>query len=51
MEVVDNPVSSPDLSATILEGLGIDSTASNAMGDRPIPLVEEGGHAIEDLLT
>lgn len=50
MEVADRPVSAPDLYATMLEGLGIDSTGDNAMGNRPIPLVDEGGTPIRELL-
>ena len=50
MEVVDNPVSAKDLYATILEGLGVDSTSSNMLGNRPIPLVDEDATAIEKLI-
>ena len=50
MEVADRPVNAPDLYATMLEGLGIDSTGDNAMGNRPIPLVDEGGTPIRELL-
>ncbi|MCA9135459.1 MAG: DUF1501 domain-containing protein [Planctomycetales bacterium] len=50
MEVSDNPVSASDLFATMLEGLGIDSSSDNAMGNRPIPLVDEGGAPIRELL-
>ncbi|MCO8122436.1 DUF1501 domain-containing protein [Stieleria sp. TO1_6] len=50
MEVVDAPTSAPDLYATILEGLGIDSSSSNDMGDRPIPMIDEGGTPIRELL-
>ena len=50
MEVDDGKVTAPDLFATILEALGIDSMGSNALGNRPIPLVEEGGTAVETLL-
>lgn len=48
-EVVERPVSSADLFATIFEGLGIDSESENQMGDRPIPLVD-GGSALKELL-
>ncbi|PAY21542.1 MULTISPECIES: DUF1501 domain-containing protein [Pirellulaceae] len=50
MEVSDNPVTASDLYATLLEGLGIDSGGDNAMGNRPIPLVDEGGTPIRELL-
>ncbi len=50
MEVSDNPVSASDLYATMLEALGIDSGGDNAMGNRPIPLVDEGGTPIRELL-
>ncbi len=49
MEVKGRPVSSADLLATILESLGIDSSSENQMGDRPIPLVDNGT-PIEELL-
>ena len=42
MEVVDKPVSASDLFATVLEAVGIDSDSEHMMGDRPIPMVEEG---------
>ncbi|MCD0461082.1 DUF1501 domain-containing protein [Roseiconus lacunae] len=50
MEVIDNPVHANDLFATMLQGLGIDSWDSNMNGDRPIPLVDEGGTPVEELL-
>lgn len=50
MEVTENPVTASDLYATMLEGLGIDSSGDNAMGNRPIPLVDEGGTPIKELL-
>ena len=48
-KVIEHPVSSADLFATIFEGLGIDSESENQMGDRPIPMVD-GGSAIKELL-
>lgn len=48
-EVVDRPVGSADLIATILSLLGIDPTSSNMDGDRPMPLVENG-QAIQELV-
>lgn len=42
MEVADNPVSAADLFATVCEAVGIDSSSDNMMGDRPIPIVDEG---------
>ncbi|MEM9586917.1 MAG: DUF1501 domain-containing protein [Planctomycetota bacterium] len=50
MTVTDDPVSAADLFATILESLGIDSGDSNEKGNRPIPLVDEGGTPIQTLL-
>ena len=50
LEVKDRPVSASDLFATVLELVGIDSTTENLMGDRPIPLVEEGS-PVEELLS
>ncbi len=50
MDIQDRPVSAADLFATVLKGIGIDPSASNQMGDRPIPLVDEGGHPIKELL-
>ncbi len=50
MEVKDRPVIAADLFATILEAMGISSRDSNQMGDRPIPLVDEGGTPIKELL-
>ena len=47
----DRPTSAPDLFATVLGGLGIDPSGDNYDGDRPIPLVEEGGKQVEDLLA
>ena len=42
MEVTDRPVSAADLFATVCEAVGIDSTSENMMGDRPIPIIDEG---------
>lgn len=50
MEIQDRPVTAADLFATVLEGIGIKSSESNSMGDRPIPLVDEGGQPIEELV-
>lgn len=49
--VKDRPVGAADLFATVLESLGIPSSSSNQMGDRPIPLVDEGGKPIKELLS
>jgi uncharacterized protein (DUF1501 family) len=49
MEVEDRPVSAADLFATVLEGIGIDSSSENEMGDRPIPIVDNGA-PIKELL-
>ncbi|MGN6547371.1 MAG: DUF1501 domain-containing protein [Aureliella sp.] len=50
MSVKDRPVTAPELFATLLEILGIDSTSSNQAGDRPIPLVDKG-RPIEELIS
>jgi hypothetical protein len=50
MEVKDRPVSASDLFATMVETLGIDADSENMMGDRPIPIVEEGS-VIKELLA
>lgn len=42
MEVKDRPVSAAELFATIFEAVGISSSSSNQMGDRPIGIVDEG---------
>ncbi|MFK8112425.1 MAG: DUF1501 domain-containing protein [Rubripirellula sp.] len=49
MEVKDRPVSAADLFATVVEAVGIDSSSENMMGDRPIPIVEEGS-PVKELL-
>ena len=49
MEVTDRKVSAADLFATVLEAIGIPSTADNAAGDRPIPIVD-GGTPIGELV-
>ena len=49
MEVRDRPVKAADLFATVFEAIGIDSHSENEMGDRPIPLVDEG-QAVRELL-
>jgi hypothetical protein len=49
MEVTDHPVSTADLLATAFESIGIDSTSHNQMGDRPIPIVDDGS-PIKELL-
>ncbi|TWU11058.1 DUF1501 domain-containing protein [Allorhodopirellula heiligendammensis] len=50
MEVKDRPVSAADLFATVLESIGISSSSSNSLGDRPIPIVDEGGTPIKELV-
>ena len=49
MKAVENPVSVPDLFATIMQTMGIDSTKNLYDGDRPVPITD-GGIAIKDLL-
>ena len=50
MEVIDRPVSASDLFATVLESIGIDSSSEHMMGDRPIPMVDDDGDAIKELV-
>ena len=47
----EDPVNASDLYATLLEGLGIDYASSNDRGDRPIPIVDEGGAPVTELLS
>ena len=47
---VANPVSTPQLVATILKALQIDPSLSNQVGDRPIPLVDAHAVPIGELL-
>jgi uncharacterized protein (DUF1501 family) len=50
-EVKDRPVIAAEFFATVLESLGIPASSSNQMGDRPIPIVDEGGNPIKELLA
>ncbi|QEG43597.1 DUF1501 domain-containing protein [Roseimaritima ulvae] len=50
MQVKDRPVAAAELFATVLEAIGISSSSENAAGDRPIPIVDEGGSPIKELL-
>lgn len=50
MEVTDRPVAAADLYATVLKILGIDPYSENQMGDRPIPLIDEHGTVIKELV-
>ncbi len=50
MEVKDRPVSAADLFATVLESIGISSSSTNQMGDRPIGIVDQGGTPVKELL-
>ncbi len=50
MEVKDRPVTAPDLFATVLESIGISSSSTNQMGDRPIGIVDQGGTPVKELL-
>jgi len=47
---VSNPVSTPQLYATILNALGIDPSLSNQVLDRPIPLVDAHASPLSELL-
>ena len=49
MDVKDRPVKAADLFATALEAIGIDYSSENHMGDRPIPIVDDG-FPIKELL-
>ncbi|MSR57856.1 MAG: DUF1501 domain-containing protein [Planctomycetaceae bacterium] len=52
MQVEKNPVTVPEFMATICSALGIDPTKENITEEgRPIPIVERGGHPINDLLA
>lgn len=50
MKAVENPVSVPDLFATIFATMGIDPTKNLYNGDRPVPITD-GGQAIAELLV
>ncbi len=50
MKAVENPVSVPDVFATIFAAMGIDPTKNLYNGDRPVPITD-GGIAIEKLLS
>lgn len=51
MESKDRPTSAPDLFASVLSGLGVNPHDDNYDGDRPIPLIEEGGQSVGGLFT
>ena len=51
MRVVNNPVTGPELIATICAALGIDSKTENVTDEgRPIPIVERGTEPVKALL-
>ena len=50
MQIAQRPVSASDLFATLLEAIGISSSSTNDMGDRPINIVD-GGSPIQELLA
>ena len=50
MNVVDRPVSVPDLHATIYAALGIDTGHTLYAGDRPVPITD-GGRPIQELFV
>lgn len=50
MNIVDRPVSVPDLHATIYAALGIDTGHTLYAGDRPVPITD-GGRPIEELFV
>jgi hypothetical protein len=50
MQIVDRPVTVPDLFATVYAALGIDWTAELFAGDRPVP-VTDGGRPIPELFA
>lgn len=47
-KIVDRPISVPDLHATILAALGIDTTADLYAGERPVPITD-GGRPVREL--
>ncbi len=50
-EVVDRPVSTKDLYATICAAMGIDPEGENISSEgRPIRIVDEGGEPIKELV-
>ncbi len=51
LEAKDRPASAPDLFASVLAGIGVDPSGENYDGDRPIPLVEEGGQKVDQLFA
>jgi arylsulfatase A-like enzyme len=50
MQIVDRPVSVPDLHATIYATLGIDPHENLYAGDRPVPTTD-GGQPIRELFV
>ena len=50
MNIVDRPVSVPDLHATIYAALGIDTGHTLYAGDRPVPITD-GGRPIQELFV
>lgn len=50
-EIVDGRVGPADLFATYFRALNIDIGTEYYVGDRPIPVIDEGGQPIESLLT
>ncbi len=48
LSIVDRPVSVPDLHATMLAALGIDTTKELYAGDRPVPITD-GGKPVAEL--
>ena len=49
--VAERPVSAPDFFATICRALGVDPKKEFlASGERPMPIVDHAGHAIDELL-
>lgn len=51
MTAKDRPTSAPDLFASILAGLDVNPHDDNYDGDRPIPLIEEGGSQVDALFA
>jgi hypothetical protein len=51
VNVKDNPVTEGDFFATIYQSMGLDPTAENYAGVRPIPLAPFGSKVVKDILA
>jgi hypothetical protein len=50
MEIARDPVTVPDLLATVVKALGIDHEKANMNGHRPIKVVDRGGKPIREII-